>query len=327
MKDRRLAIDLAKGVFQGVMAEERSRVVWKRRWRRTHLLHKLAQLEPCRVVMEACGSAHYWAREISRLGHEVVLIPAHHVTPYRQGQKNDVTDALAILEASYRAEIRPVPAKTEAQQVLQSVYQVRRRLVRQRTALSNQTRGLLGEFGHVMPRGLATLRRQLPVLVETLDPVLAELMQGQYDELCALNARIERLTRQLTRMAQADAGCQRLMQLPGIGPITASLLVAHCCPQAYRNGRGFSASLGLVPRQHSSGDRVRLSGLTRSGNKELRVLLIHGGRSVVRRMDNHDDELSRFARGVCERRGKNKAAVAVANKLARQAWAELRRAA
>lgn len=327
MKDRRLAVDLAKGVFQVVLAEGRSQILWKRRWRRSSLLSGLAQVEPCLVVMEACGSAHYWAREIGQLGHEVMLIPAHHVTPYRQGQKNDVTDALAILEASYRAEIRPVPAKTEAQQVLQSIYQVRRRLVRQRTALSNQTRGLLGEFGHVLPRGLATLRRQLPALIEVLHPVLAELMRGQYAELCALDARIEALTRQLTRMARADAGCERLMQLPGIGPITASLLVAHCCPQAYRNGRSYSASLGLVPRQHSSGERVRLSGLTRTGNKELRMLLIHGGRSVVRRMDCNEDAISQFARGVCDRRGKNKAAVAVANKLARQAWAELRRAA
>lgn len=327
MKDRRLAVDLAKGVFQVVLAEGRSRVVWKKRWRRSQVLSQMAQLAPCLVVMEACGTAHYWAREMGKLGHEVMLIPAHHVTPYRQGQKNDVTDALAILEASYRAQIRPVPVKNETQQVLQSVYRVRRRLIGQRTALSNQTRGLLGEFGYVFARGLARLRRELPGLIEQLDPALATLMQGQYEELCALEERIAALTRQLEHMARANAGCVRLMRLPGIGPITASLLVAHCCPQGYRNGRSYSAALGLVPRQHSSGERVRLSGLTRTGNKELRMLLIHGGRSVVRRMDHNEDEFSRFARGVCERRGKNKAAVAVANKLARQSWAELRRAA
>lgn len=327
MKDRRLAVDIAKGVFQVVLAESRSNVLWTKRWRRASLLSRMAQLEPCLVVMEACGSAHFWAREISRLGHEVMLLPAHHVTPYRQGQKNDVTDALAILEASYRAQIRPVPVKNEAQQLLQSVYMVRRRLVNQRTALSNQTRGLLGEFGHVFPRGLATLRRRLPALMEALDSELAGLMRGQYEELCALDARITVLTLQLERMARANEGCARLMRLPGIGPITAGLLVAHCCPQGYKNGRSYSAVLGLVPRQHSSGERVKLSGLTRTGNKELRMLLIHGGRSVVRRMACNEDEFSRFARGVSERRGKNKAAVAVANKLARQAWAELRRAA
>lgn len=327
MKDRRLAVDIAKGVFQGVLAEGRSKVVWKKRWRRARFLDALAQLAPCLVVIEACGSAHYWAREIRQLGHEVMLLPAHHVKPYRQGQKNDVTDALAILEASYRAQLRPVPVKSEAQQVLQSVYRVRRRLIGQRTALSNQTRGLLGEFGHVFPRGLATLRRELPALLETLDPVLAGLMRDQYEELCALDERIAGLTRQLERMAKADEGCVRLMRLPGIGPITASLLVAHCCPQGYKNGRSYSAVLGLVPRQHSSGERVRLFDLTRTGNTELRMLLIHGGRSVVRRMDHNEDEISRFARGVCARRGKNKAAVAVANKLARQAWAELRQVA
>lgn len=238
-----------------------------------------------------------------------------------------MADALAILEASYRAQLRPVPVKSAAQQVLQSVYRVRRRLIGQRTALSNQTRGLLGEFGYVFPGGLATLRRRLPALLEELEPALAELMRGQYEELCELDERIAGRTRQLEQMAKANAGCVRLMCLPGIGPITASLLVAHCCPQGYRNGRSYSAVLGLVPRQHSSGERVKLSGLTRTGNKELRMLLIHGGRSVVRRMDHNEDEFSRFARGVCERRGKNKAAVAVANKLARQAWAELRRAA
>lgn len=327
MKDRRLAIDIAKGVFQGVLVEGRSQVVWKKRWRRARLLSELAQLERCLVVMEACGSAHYWAREIHQLGHEVMLIPAHHVTPYRQGQKNDVTDALAILEASYRAHLRPVPVKSEEQQVLQSVYRVRRRLIGQRTALSNQTRGLLGEFGYVFPQGLASLRRRLPALMDELEPALAALMRGQYEELCALDERIGALTRQLERMARSHEGCVRLMRLPGIGPITASLLVAHCCPQGYKNGRSYSAVLGLVPRQHSSGERVKLSGLTRTGNKELRMLLIHGGRSVVRRMDHNEDEFSRFARGVCERRGKNKAAVAVANKLARQAWAELRQVA
>ncbi len=327
MKDRRLAIDIAKGVFQGVLAEGRSQVVWKKRWRRARLRSELAQLGPCLVVMEACGSAHYWARELHQLGHEVMLIPAHHVTPYRQGQKNDVTDALAILEASYRAHLRPVPVKSEEQQVLQSVYRVRRRLIGQRTALSNQTRGLLGEFGYVFPQGLASLRRRLPALMDELEPALAALMRGQYEELRALDERIGALTRQLERMARSHEGCVRLMRLPGIGPITATLLMAHCCPQGYKNGRSYSAVLGLVPRQHSSGERVKLSGLTRTGNKELRMLLIHGGRSVVRRMDHNEDEFSRFARGVCERRGKNKAAVAVANKLARQAWAELRQVA
>lgn len=327
MKSRRLAIDIAKGVFQGVLSDSRSQVVWSRRWRRGQLMPAIARLDPCLIVMEACSTSHYWARAFRQHGHEVMLLPAHHVTPYRQGQKNDHADALAILEASYRPLLKPVPVKSERQQYLQSVYKVRRRLIERRTALSNQMRGLLGEFGYVFPSGLGVLRRELPRCLEQLEVDLAWLMGKQYEELCVLDQRIEEMTRHIEQRVKADECCVRLMKLPGIGPITACLLRAHCCPEGYRNGRSYSASLGLVPRQHSSGDQVRLYGMTRTGNKELRMLLIHGGRSVVRRMAANDDEISRFARSVCERRGKNKAAVAVANKLARQAWAELRQAA
>lgn len=327
MQDIRLALDIAKGVFQAVLVQDRSQVLWKKRWRREQLLAQIAKLSPCLIVMEACASSNYWGREFEKLGHQVMLLPAHHVSAYRQGQKNDLSDAMAILEASYRAQIKAVPLKSEEQQLLQSVYMIRRRLVGQRTSLSNQIRGLLGEFGVVLPKGLRVVRKQLPELIERLQPALSWMMREQYEELCALDARIERMTKQLEALSKAHEVSQRLMQLPGIGPITASLLIAHCTAQAYKNGRSYSALLGLVPRQHSSGDRVRLYGVTRTGNQELRMLLIHGGRAVVRRMDHNDDAISRFARGVCERRGKNKAAVAVANKLARQAWAELRRAA
>lgn len=327
MKGTRVAIDLAKGVFQAVLAEGRSKIIWKARWRRSQVLKKMAELERCVVVMEACAGSHYWAREIGKLGHEVLVVPAHRVTPYRQGQKNDVTDALAILEASYRAELKPVPVKSEMQQALQAAYVIRRRLINNRTALSNQIRGLLGEFGYVLPRGLSTLRRRLPALIEQLDGHLAAMMHDQYEELRELDERINAATRRLKQMAMHNEHSRRLMTLPGIGPITAVLLAAHCCPQAYKNGRGYSAVLGLVPGQHSSGDRIRLSKITRTGNQEVRVLLIHGGRSVVRCCDRHDDPICRFARQVRDRRGKNIAAVAVANKLARQAWAELRAAA
>ena len=327
MKGTRLAIDLAKGVFQAVLADGRSKIVWKARWRRHQVLRKVAELERCVVVMEACGSAHYWGREFEKLGHRVVLVPPHHVKPYRQGQKNDVTDALAILEASYRAELKAVPVKSEAQQKLQAVFVVRRRLITQRTALSNQIRGLLAEFGHVLPQGLWTVRRELPALCERLDGDLAALMWSQYEELCELDARIKSVTRRLEQMARSDERSRRLMELPGIGPITAVLLTAHCCPQAYRAGRGYSAVLGLVPGQHSSGDRVRLSRITRMGNQEIRASLIHGGRSVVRYADRREDAISEFARRIRDRRGTNIAAVAVANKLARQAWAELKAAA
>jgi transposase len=327
MHARRIGLDIAKGVFQAVAVEGRSQQLWMRRWRRQQVLAELAQLEPLLVVIEACASSMYWAREIRKLGHEVWLLPPQHVRPYRQGQKNDATDARAIVEASYRAELHPVPIKSEAQQLLQAVGQIRRRLIRSRTALANQTRGVLAEFGVVVPVGLNVLRRQLPALLETLPPPLAALIGPQYQELCAIDARIDAVTKQLERLATADAGCQRLLRLRGIGPITAVALVAHCCPQAYPNGRTYSAVVGVTPRHDGSGERMRLSRITKAGRSELRTLLIHCGRSVVRTASRHDDELSRWAREVAVRRGKNKAAVAVANKLARYAWAELRRVA
>ena len=327
MQDIRLALDIAKEVFQAVQVQDRSVVLWKKRIRREQLLGQIAQLPACLIVMEACASSNYWGREFEKLGHEVMLLPAHHVSAYRQGQKNDLSDAMAIVEASYRAQIKAVPVKSEQQQMLQSVYMIRRRLIGQRTGLSNQIRGLLGEFGVLLPKGLRAVRKELPGVLERLAPALMWMMREQYEELCALDERIKRITHQLESLCRAHAVSQRLMQLPGIGPVTASLLIAHCTAQAYKNGRSYSALLGLVPRQHSSGDRVRLYGVTRTGNQELRMLLIHGGRAVVRRMEHNDDAISVFARGVSERRGKNKAAVAVANKLARQAWAELRRAA
>ena len=327
MKRNRLALDIAKNVFQGVFSRGRSRVDWTKRWRRSQLAAAVAKLEPCLVVMEACGGAHYWARTFMEMGHEVLLLPAQHVGPYRQGQKNDVTDARAILEASYRPGLHSVPVKNEDQQVLQALYTVRRRQIRARTALSNQVRGLLVEFGVVLPRGLNMLRAQLPAVLERLPAELRHLMADQYSELVDLDDKIETLTKKLKRLAQGREDCRRLMRLPGIGEITAVLLVAHCQPVAYRNGRSYAASLGLVPRQHSSGDRVRLHGMTKSGNKELRMLLIHGGRSVLRWAKDRDDAISRWGLAVSERRGMNKATVAIANKLARQAWAELRNAA
>jgi transposase len=220
-----------------------------------------------------------------------------------------------------------VPIKSEAQQELKLVFQVRQRLLRARTALVNQTRGELSEFGVVLPKGISVVRRQLPSLLEQLRPRVAELMRQQYEELVALDRRIAAVTKTLEQMAKAREDCRRLMKLRGIGPITAVLLAAHCCPQAYRNGRSYAAVLGLVPRHDNSGDRVRIGRLTKSGQRDLRTLLIHGGRSVLKYAARHDDRLSRWALEVAARRGKNRAAVAVANKLARYAWAELMRVA
>jgi transposase len=322
----RMGIDLAKHVFQLHGVDDGGHTVLRRRLSRAQLRPFLTQLRPCLVGMEACGSAHYWARELTTLGHEVRLIAPQFVAPYRQNDKNDGNDAEAICEAVGRPHMRFVPIKTLTQQAVLTVHRARQLLVAERTALVNQTRGLLAKYGLIVPAGIGALRRALPGLLETPDlPVLArEVFTDLADRLRTVDARIAVYDRRVEAVARQTEPAQRLRQAPGIGPVTATALVATVGnAHAFKNGRQFAAWLGLVPRQHSSGGTQRLGRITKRGDVYLRTLLIHGARAVMRQLAQRTDATSRWVTALQARRGFNKAVVALAAKHARIVWALL----
>jgi transposase len=321
-----VSIDLAKHVFHLYGEDAQGKTVLRKRLSRAALKPFLATLPPCRMGMEACGGAHYWARECQHLGHEVRLINPKFVKPFVKSNKNDSRDAEAICEAMTRPNMRFVPVKTVAQQDIQALHRVRSRLVGQRTALVNQIRGLLAEYGLILPQQISHVRRGLPALLENtengLTALARELGRELYAELGQLDERIERLEGLLQRVFRQQADCQRLAQVEGIGLLTATALVAAVGdPTLFRNGREFAAWLGLVPRQHSSGGKTVLLGISKRGDRYLRTLLIHGARAVVCRADTKSDARSRWVAAVKRRRGLLKACVALANKNARIAWA------
>ena len=323
-----VGIDIAKnGVcIHGVDAH--GHVVVKKRLARQKVLPFLAQLPPCLIGMEASGGAHYWAREFTQLGHTVQLMSPQFVKPYVQSQKNDPNDAAGICEAVERPRMRGVPVKSITQQDVQALHRIRERQIKARTALINQIRGLLMEYGIVIPQRASQVRHKLPIVLEDAENGLTatarEWLHALAEELQALDQRIAATDQQIERVCEADEACQRLAQLPGIGPLTATALVAAVGDATeFKNGRQFAAWLGLVPRQHSTGGKTTLLGMTKRGNCYLRTLLIHGARAVLRVVDRKTDARSRWLQGVKARRGMNCASVAQANKTARVAWALL----
>ncbi len=279
--------------------------------------------------MEACAGAHCWARELEGLGHAVKSLPPRFVKAFVRGNKNDYNDALAIAEAVVRPEVRGVAVKTVAQQDIQALHRLRSACLASRTALCNQLRGLLAEYGVVLPRGVSSLRRRLPALLEDgendLSALFRRLLAQGYAQLCALDAHIAAYTTEVQRHSRQDAACRRLQTIPAYGPIVASVFHSLVGDgRAYRRGRDVSAALGLVPRQHSSGGKTVLLGISKRGDRYLRSLLIHGARSVVQQAAHKDDRLSRWINSIKAQRGHNKAVVALANKLARIGWAVLR---
>ena len=322
----RIGIDVAKQVFQLHGVDAQGQTVLRRRLSRPQLRPFVAQLPPCLIGMEACGSAHYWARELTLLGHDVRLMAPQFVAPYRKNDKNDGNDAEAICEAVGRPHMRFVPVKTLAQQAVLTVHRARQLVVAERTALINQTRGLLAEYGLIVPVSMAALRRTLPGLLETPAlPVLArDVFTDLADRLRALDERITAYDRRVAQVAQQTESAQRLMQVPGVGPITATALVASVGDaRTFKNGRQFAAWVGLVPRQHSSGGTRRLGRITKRGDVYLRTLLIHGARAVLRQLARRTDAISRWVTALKARRGFNKALVALAAKHARILWAVL----
>ncbi len=323
-----VGLDLAKQVFHVVCCDMRGKVIRKRMLRRAQVREYFSNLTPCLVGMEACGGAHYWARELQGLGHEVKLLPPQFVKAFVRCNKNDYNDALAIAEAVVRPEMRGVPVKTVEQLDAQALHRLREQCLAARTALVNQLRGLLAEHGLVLSPGIGHVRRCLPALLEDAENGLSDLFrrllaQG-YQRLQEHDTHIAYYTTELKRQSQQDAACQRLQTIPGYGPIVASVFHSTVGDgQAYRRGRDVSASLGLVPRQHSSGGKSVLLGISKRGDRYLRSLLVHGARSVVRQAARKDDRLSRWINRIKAERGHNKAVVALANKLARIGWAVL----
>lgn len=326
-----IGIDVAKEVFEVHGVDGRGRVTVRKRLVRTRLLEFLGKLPACLVGLEACASTHYWARELERLGHQVKLMSPRLVKAYRKSDKNDANDAAAICEAVARPSMRFVPIKSAAQQDIQALHRVREQLLKSRTALVNQLRALLGEQGIIAPRGVARARR---LLAETLtDPerhglsgLFGEALIEMAERLRFFDDRIGTYDLRLERVFQHDERCQRLAAVGGVGPLVATAVVAAVGnAREFKSGRELSAWLGLVPRQHSSGNRRVLLGISKRGDRYLRTLLIHGARAALRCAERRRDQRSRWASRLKLRRGANVAAVALANKNARIIWALLTR--
>ncbi len=320
-----IGLDIAKSVFHFVGVNRAGKLVKKKMIKRKDLLHVIAQIEPCLIVMEACGGANYWAREFESQGHQVKLIAPQYVVPYRQGNKNDYNDALAIAEAAQRPNMRFVQPKPIEQQDIQMLHRMRERLNKQSTALVNQVRGMLTEYGIVITKGKASFRSALPDILENADNELTtkgrNIFYQLYEEFNGIEEKIKSCDKQVQQEAKSNQVCQRLESIPGVGPVTATAFYAAAGEgKDFNNGRHFSAWCGLVPKQHSSGGKDNLMGFSKRGNAYLRTLFIHGARTVLQHSGNKSDRFSCWAIALSERRGFNTACVAVANKLARMAW-------
>jgi transposase len=320
-----IGIDLAKHTFSLHGVDSRGNVVVRKTLSRSKLLPFLATLPPCLVGMEACSGAHYWARELLRLGHRVGIMAPKFVVPYRKGGKNDGNDAEAICEAVGRPGMRFVPVKSDEQQAILSLHRVRQGLIGERTALINQLRGLLSEFGLIMPKGRYSAQHHIPDILEDAEnglPMLARrLLHDTWLRLRALNEQILAYDRELNHLVRDSEPAKRLMTIPGIGAITATAMLASVGdPKQFKNGRQFAAWLGLTPRQYTTGGNIRLGRITKKGDAYLRTLLIHGTRAVLSALKDKNDRLSCWTKALIGRRGYKRAAVALAAKNARILW-------
>jgi transposase len=328
MNIKRLAVDLAKDVFQLYGLDDQNKQVVERRIKsRQKFVEYVTKLGPCELVMEACGGANFWARKFNEMGYKVMLISPQYVTPYVQRNKNDYRDVRGIMEASYWSGISFVTPKTVEQQDIQSLLRIRNNYLETRTAISNQIRGLMYEYGVTVKVGYEHLQSTLPSLFERsnangLSLIMKELIEGQYNMLLVIQAEIDALDIRIKQQSSNNETCKRLQKIEGIGPITALAIIALVGNgSGFKNGRHFAAYVGLTPKQHSSGNRECLLGISKRGDKYLRGLLIHGGRAVVRTAEKKTDSRSIWVTRIKDKGGFNKAAVAMANKNARIAMA------
>lgn len=327
-----LGIDVAKEVFQIHAADARGKKVWSKSVRRSEIKSLIMRMPPCLIGMEACGGAHYWAREFRAMGHEVRLMAPQYVKPYVKRDKDDAVDAEAITEAVTRPGMHFVAVKEIWQQDMLAAHRVRERLVRQRTALINEIRGLLHEYGITVPKGASRLRQRLVELfmeskLEVLSLPVLDLMQELHEELLDMEKRVKRCDAGIKRTCKSQGMCENLeRELGGIGPITATAMVATMGdPSVFRNGRQVGSFFGLVPRHTGTGGKVRNGGISKRGDRYIRKLLVHGARNVVRYAAGKNDRESRWLQELATRRGFNKACVALANKRARQCWAIMKK--
>jgi transposase len=325
-----IGIDIGKNSFHVVGQNQRGAIVLRQKWSRGQVESRLANLSPCLVGMEACVGAHHLSRKLNSLGHDARLMPAKYVRPYSKGQKNDFRDAEAIAEAVQRPTMKFVATKTADQLDLQALHRVRERLVSQRTGIINQIRAFLLERGIAVRQGLRFLRGELPRILATPDVLSPRMMRIIEDLACdwrRLDERVERLSDEIEAIARQDAGCERLMSVPGIGPIISSAMVAAIgAGDVFNKGRDFSAWLGLIPKQKSTGDRTILGKISRRGNRYLRVLFVQAAWVVLIKSkiwERHG--LKPWIEAAKKRLHHNVLAIALANKLARIAWSVLAR--
>ena len=326
-----IGIDLAKNIFRINCVDENGKRVMNKNLSRDSVINFFAPLPECTVAMEACATSHYWGRTIESLGHTVKLIHPRYVTPYRLGEKNDANDAAAICAAAQRPDMRFVRLRSQRQSDTQSVHRVREGLVAEQTATINRMRGLLGENGITIRKGPVHAFARLPEIIDDdtneLSGMMRRLLRSQYAHLCAIREQLAELETMLRTLIEEEDTYKRLMQVPGFGLITATLLGSELGNgSAFPKARSFSAYLGLTPGQYSSGGKNTLRGITKKGNKYLRTLLIHCARTVLRsfalgKSPFGEGALDQWVRNLLDRRGKNKTAVALAAKLARIAWA------
>ena len=326
-----IGIDIGKNSFHVVGLDERGAIALRQKWSRGQVEARLANMPPCLIGMEACVGAHHLGRKLRTLGHDARLMPAKYVRPYSKGQKNDFRDAEAIAEAVQRPTMKFVATKTSEQLDLQALHRVRERLVSQRTGIINQIRAFLLERGIAVRQGLRFLRAELPRLLATppdvLSPRMVGVIEGLAEDWRRLDERVEHLSGEITALARQDAGCERLVSVPGIGPIISSAMVAAIgTGEAFSKGRDFAAWLGLVPKQMSTGDRTILGKISKRGNRYLRVLFVQAAWVVLIKPQSWERHgLRQWIEAAKKRLHRNVLAIALANKLARIAWSVLAR--
>lgn len=330
MRVELLGIDIAKNVFHVHGVDNQGREVFKERVYRSDLLERITVFPQCRIVMEACGGSNYWARTFEKAGHQVQLIAPQYVKPFVQRNKNDWKDAEAICIAARQPTMRYVPRREEEQQDLQNLHRVRERLVKCRTALINEMRGLLNEYGIVLPKSRRVFAKIFLEIMSTQGAELSYLSKETFYELWEeyqmLEKRFMKLEDKIKYICKNHPICKKLIEVPGVGYLTATAIVAAARDvSVFKNGREFAAWLGLTPKEHSTGGKQRLGKISKRGDVYLRKLLVHGARITLRYLERHKDRRSSWAKNLLQRKGMNRTAVAVANKNARVIWALMAR--